>query len=69
MTRDIIDFGQNPYALIPVETLRQAVGWKEAAYRTARRDGLKTIPLGNRRFVLVSDWQDYIDRKAAICEQ
>lgn len=42
----------------------QRVGLRQAAWRTAKRQGLRTIQIHGRAFVRGEDWLDYLHRMA-----
>lgn len=37
----------------------ERVNWKQDAYRTAKKNGLKTVTMGGRKYVLGDDFIDY----------
>ena len=43
----------------------QRIGWKDAAFRTARRAGLRVSYAGGKCFVRADDWAEYLERSAA----
>lgn len=51
-----------PDELYPVSVLKERLGWKETALRSARRDGLKVKRYGNLYFVLGSDVVEFLRR-------
>ena len=51
-----------PNKAYPLETFRDATGLGRAAFASARQNGLIARKVGNRKFVLGSDFIDYLKR-------
>jgi len=47
-------------AIYRVDELKRRMGWKDAAFRSARRSGLKVCRSGGRAYVLGKDLNDYL---------
>lgn len=54
-----------PHVLYRVDELRARLGWRQHAWRTATRNGLRTLHAGGRVYVLGSDLIGYLERQAA----
>lgn len=54
-----------PGVLYRLEEAMGRLGWADAAMRTARRNGLKVMYLGNRGYVMGEELIGYISRHAA----
>lgn len=51
-----------PHVLYRCDSARAQLGWKSHAWRTATRNGLRTLRAGGRVYVLGRDIIEYLDR-------
>lgn len=49
----------------PLPLFQRLSGLGTWGIRQARRDGLRVVKVGRRKFVLGSDWLTYLERQAA----